>query len=82
MSAAALASVQVAALVDDVAARAVAERLGLPVVSDATATALLLCTTPRGLGLQETGAGAPGPVVIELLRGKVGWRKRAWRVGA
>ncbi|MCC7108241.1 MAG: class I SAM-dependent methyltransferase [Deltaproteobacteria bacterium] len=44
-------------------------------MSDARAAPLLLRSTPRGLALQETGAGAPGPVLIELLRGKVGWRK-------
>jgi 16S rRNA (guanine1516-N2)-methyltransferase len=66
----------VAVLADDTAARAVAERLGLPIVVSETAAPLLLRSTPRGLALQETGPNAPGPVVIELVRGKVGWRKQ------
>lgn len=53
-----------------------ADRLGLPRVGDEREAFLLLRATPRGLALQETGADAPGPVVIELLRGKVGWRKK------
>lgn len=66
----------IAVLADDAAARAIGERLALPVVSSERAAPLLLRTTPRGLGLQETGDQAPGPVVIELVRGKVGWRKK------
>ncbi|OGQ17049.1 MAG: hypothetical protein A2138_05895 [Deltaproteobacteria bacterium RBG_16_71_12] len=65
----------VAVLASDAAARAVGEALGLPVVTTAGEAPLLLVSTPRGLALQQTGEGAPGPVVIELVAGKVGWRR-------
>lgn len=68
--------IAVAALASDVPAAAVAERLGLPRVHHEGEARLLLRTTPRGLALQETGPDAPGPVWIELVRGKVGWRKK------
>ena len=66
----------VAVLATDAGARAVGEPLGLPVVAVPTEAPLLLVSTPRGLALQETGPGAPGPVSLELVKGKVGWRKR------
>lgn len=69
-------SAAAAVLGHDRAACAVGEPLGLPVVTVATDAALLLLTTPRGMALQETGEGAPGPVVIELVKGKVGWRRK------
>ena len=65
----------VAALADDAAARAVAERLGLPIVTSPAFASMLLRSTPSGLGLRETAPGAPGPVVIDLVKGRVGWRK-------
>ena len=67
--------VAIAVLASDDGARAVGEPLGLAVVGSADEAPLLLVSTARGLALQETGADAPGPVVIELVRGKVGWRK-------
>lgn len=66
----------VAVLASDDGARAVGDELGLPVVTSPDDASLLLMSTARGLALQETGADAPGPVVIELVRGKVGWRKQ------
>ena len=51
--------------------------LGLPVVDDdEEAVAVLLCSTPAGLALQETGARAPGLVSIDLVGGRVSWRKK------
>ncbi len=66
---------RVAVLAADVGARAVGEALGLAVVHAPDEAALLLVSGAHGLALQETGAGAPGPVTIDVVRGKVGWRK-------
>ncbi|MBI1948089.1 MAG: class I SAM-dependent methyltransferase [Deltaproteobacteria bacterium] len=66
----------VAVLASDAAARAAGEPLGVPVVAAPAEALVLLVSTPKGLALQVTGADAPGPVVVELVKGKVGWRKR------
>ncbi|MCC7073096.1 MAG: class I SAM-dependent methyltransferase [Deltaproteobacteria bacterium] len=68
-------SAAIGVLATDDGARAVGASLGLPVLAAPEDAPLLLVSTARGLALQETGAGAPGPVCIELVRGKVGWRK-------
>jgi 16S rRNA (guanine1516-N2)-methyltransferase len=36
----------------------------------------VLCVTPDGLHLQQTGKGAPGPVKVDFAGGKQAWRQR------
>ncbi len=37
---------------------------------------LVLWYSPQGLGLQQTGKGAPGPVVVDFIGGAVGHRRK------
>jgi 16S rRNA (guanine1516-N2)-methyltransferase len=66
----------IAALKDDARAAEEAVRLGLPLVSDESEARLLLLTVDGALGLKETGKKAPGPVVLDVVKGRVGWRKK------
>src|SRR5687767_11404600 len=50
--------------------------LGLPLVDDEEEVAVVVRMTSWGLAVQETGVHAPGPVTIDLVGGRVGWRKK------
>jgi 16S rRNA (guanine1516-N2)-methyltransferase len=65
-----------AALATDEKAAEVAARLGLPVINDAALAALLLVSVDGALGLQVTGPRPPGPIVLDVEKGRVGWRKK------
>lgn len=57
-------------------ARVLAERLGLPLVTDPQDFDFLLSYGPSGLSLQKLGAGAPGPLTVSFDDGKQAWRLR------
>lgn len=65
---------------DDVL-KALAHDLGLPFLGKTDprqhqAHPLLLLQTPAGLCLQQTGRGAPGPVMADFLHGKADFRRK------
>lgn len=61
--------------------QSLAERLGLPVLGEVNPRfhlqhPLLLLQTRRGLVLQHTGKGVPGPVLADFLHGKADYRRK------
>jgi 16S rRNA (guanine1516-N2)-methyltransferase len=68
----------VIAIDDDLQAQAgqLAQRLGLPLATQAGDAELLLRLTPQRLELVQTGPDAPGPVYVDFLAGAMGHRRR------
>lgn len=57
--------------------QALAAELGLPLVSEAShSSVLLLQLTPERLQLRQLGLNAPGPVYVEFVEGAMGHRRR------
>jgi len=57
-------------------ARRLAQRMDLPVTDDPGATPFLLTLTEARLELRQTGPNAPGPVYVDQLAGRLGYRLR------
>ncbi len=53
-----------------------AEALSLPLLDRPGATPFVLTYTDRGLALQQTGAGAPGPVLVDFVGGAARHRRQ------
>jgi len=71
---------QIAVIAAEIALQAqagvLAQRLGLPLATQAGDDELLLRLTPQHLELVQTGPDAPGPVYVDFIAGAMGHRRR------